>query len=236
MKDKTMFSNAIKSVVNLIAFWSFQYHEAMNELKKPIDDNSEPLLFEWATVELLGHRRIEGEVCQIGQGSATLYRVVNSEGTTIVSPRSVYAITGRRHPEESAPAPAAPPFQDYRAETPEEKCVAKIRAAIAAPGDIDDVYLATKRAIEELDNKNEDFEADAPPSDEEEQLEALIDFDVWEKDLQAEIKAHFAKRPIGLDDAWNVFREVPVGEAQRCPNYADVARALKAIEEEEMLF
>lgn len=38
MRDKTMFSNAIKSVVNLIAFWSFQYHkalEAIEEEEKP---------------------------------------------------------------------------------------------------------------------------------------------------------------------------------------------------------
>lgn len=238
MKYKTMLSNAIKSVVNLIAFWSFQYHKALDELQKPIDDNTEPLLFEWATVELLGHRRIEGEVCQIGQGSATLYRVVSSEGTTIVSPRSVYAITGRRRPEESAPAPAAPPFQDFRAETPEEKCVAKIREAIEAPGDIDDVYLATKKAIEELDNEKEDPEDDAPLSDEQGQPDIQsrtpwpIILDDWDKDLQAKIKAHFVKRPISINDAWNVFRGVPIGELQRCPSYADVARALKAIEEE----
>ena len=239
MKDKTMFSNAIKSVVNLIAFWSFQYHKALDELQKPIEDNSEPLLFEWARVELLGHRRIEGEVCQIGQGSTTLYRVVNSEGTTIVSPRSVYAITGRRRPEASEPGPAAPPFHDFRAETPEEKCVAKIREALGGPGDIEDFFVTAKKAIDELDNEKEDPEDDAPLSDEEEQPDMQsrtpwpIILDDWDKDLQAKIKAHFVKRPLGINDAWNVFRGVPIGELQRCPSYADVARALKAIEEEE---
>jgi len=231
-----MFSNAIKSVVNLIAFLSFQYHEAMNRLQKSIDDNSEPLLFEWATVELLGHRRIEGEVCQIGQGSATLYRVVNSEGTTIVSPRSVYAITGCRRPEAPKPTPAAPPFQDFRAETPEEKCVAKIREALGGPGDIGDFFVTAKSAIDDLDNEKEDQEDDAPSSDEEDQSEIFGDLDRWDQDLRSAIKAHFANRPLGLDDAWKVFCEVPVGEAQRCPNYLDVARALKAIEEEEKPF
>lgn len=79
----------------------------------------------------------------------------------------------------------------------------------------------------------EDSEEDGPLSDVEDQSEIWADLDKWDRDLRSAIKAHFAKRPICLDDAWRVFREVPVGEAQRCPNYADVARALKRIEEEE---
>lgn len=101
-----MLSNAIQKLANLMAFWAIQYREALNTLEKPIDQNREPIVFDHAVVELFGHRRIEGTVTRIGHGAATLYRVVNERSDTIVSPKSIYAITEGESAPDSEPPPS----------------------------------------------------------------------------------------------------------------------------------